>query len=186
MSDHAPPLTNYVLGEFDTSTALLAATTTLRKEGVGVLDTHTPYPVHGIEEALDLPRSKVGWVAFIGGAAGVLTAYGIQLYFNWYEYPLNIANKPPHSPPVYVPVTFELMVLFSALSIVGSLIVYFWGFPRPHHAVFEHPQFVETASTRGWWLSVETTQHDVADKAKSRMEALGARNVAVIAEEAWE
>jgi hypothetical protein len=170
---------SWVLGEFDSAPELLTAATSLRHEGVGVLDTHTPYPVHGIEQALGIPRSSIGWVAAVGGLVGILTAYGMQLYFNWWEFPLNIGNRPPHSPPVYVPITFELMVLFASLFIVGSLIVWYWRFPRPHHPVFEHEPFVRTATTSGWWLSVNTEE---AERARDRLVGLGARNVAVIVE----
>jgi len=171
-----------VLGELDGPRELLATVKTLRGEHVRELDTHTPYPVHGLDEALGLPRSTIPWWAFFGGLAGAVTAYAMQLYFNWWEYPLNIANKPPHSPAVYVPVTFELMVLFSALTIVGALVVRFWGFPRPHHPVFEHEPFVQTASASGFWVSVSTRIADDAERAKARLEALGAKNVAVIRE----
>lgn len=175
-------MTHWVLGELDGPSALLGAVHALRTENVRELDTHTPYPVHGLEEALGLPRSRVAWWAFFGGLGGAVGAYALQLYFNWWEYPLNIANKPPHSPPVYVPVTFELMVLFSALTIVGSLIVHFWGFPRPHHPVFEHEPFVKTASASGFWVSVSTQVPEDAEKAKQRLEALGAKNIAVMVE----
>ena len=94
-----------VLGEFAEPAAMLGAVKTLRSEHVRELDTHTPYPVHGLEEALGLPRSRVPWFAFFGGLAGAVGAYALQLYFNWWEYPLNIANKPPHSPPVEKPCT---------------------------------------------------------------------------------
>jgi hypothetical protein len=171
-----------VLGEFQEPRALLDAVRTLRGEHVRELDTHTPYPVHGLEDALGLPRSTIGWWTLFGGLAGALTAYGMQLYFNWWEFPLNIGNRPPHSPPVYVPVTFELMVLFAALTIVGSLIGWFWGFPRPHHPVFEHEPFVKTASASAFWVSVTTRIGEDAEKAKGRLEALGAKNVAIIQE----
>lgn len=174
--------THVVLGELADASALLEAVKTLRGENVRELDTHTPFPVHGIERALGLPRSTVGWWALVGGLTGAVAAYATQLYFNWWEFPLNIANKPPHSPPVYVPVTFELMVLFAALTIVGSLVVHFWGFPRPHHPVFEHEAFVQSASASGFWVSVSTQVGEDANKAKGRLEALGAKNIAVIVE----
>ncbi len=175
-------MTHVVLGELASPAALLEAVKTLRKENVRELDTHTPWPVHGLEEALGLPRSRVTWVAFFGGLFGAAGAYLLQLYFNAWEYPLNIANKPPHSAAPFVPVTFELMVLGAALAIVGSLVVWFWGFPRPHHPVFEHDAFVKTASSSGYWVSVSARAGEEAEKAKSRLEALGAKNVAVIVE----
>ncbi|MBX7112795.1 MAG: DUF3341 domain-containing protein [Myxococcaceae bacterium] len=171
----------WVLGEFEGSEALLAATRLLRAEGLRALDTHTPYPVRGLEEALGLPRSGVSTVAFVGGVVGVLTAYLTMVYFNVVEYPLNLANKPPHSPPVFIPVTFEIMVLFSSLAIVTSLVVYFWAFPRLHHPLFEHDAF-RSASSHGWWLSVNSEMPDMVMRARERLDALGAKNVTVIHE----
>jgi hypothetical protein len=184
MSAAAATTKYWVLGEFNDSDALLSSTTKLREEKAGELDTYTAYPVHGIEEALGLKRSKVTFVAFAGGLTGAITAWSLQLYFNylswWHGYAVNIGNKPPHAPPVYVPVTFELMVLLAGLSIVGSLIVYFWGFPHPHHPVFESEAFVKTASTSGWWVSVTLDAHEKVDAVRSRLEALGAKNVSVV------
>lgn len=179
----AAKIRHWVCGEFKDSTGMLTATKTLREEGVGELDTHTAYPIHGIDEALGLKRSRVSAFALVGGITGVATAQFLQLYFNWYDYPLNIANKAPLSEPVFVPVTFELMVLLSCLSIVGSLIVYFWKLPQPFHPLFEHEPFVKTASTSGWWVSVNSDDVAVADKAKARLEALGASNIGVIEED---
>jgi hypothetical protein len=175
-------MTQWVLGEFSNANALLGAAVVARDEKLGELDTYTPYPVHGLEQAIGISRSTVGWVAFVGGLTGVLTGYGIQLYFNWWEFPLNIANRPPHSPPVNVPVTFELMVLFASLFIVASLIVWYWRFPQPYHPFFEHEAFVRTATTTGYWLSVRPLEADALGRAKDRLTGLGARNVAVITE----
>ncbi len=184
MSGAATKTQYWVLGEFNDSDALLRSTTTLRQEKAGELDTYTAYPVHGIEEALGLKRSKITYVAFAGGLAGATGAWALQLYFNyfntWHGYAVNIANRPPHAPPVYVPVTFELMVLISGLSIVGSLIAYFWGFPQPHHPVFESEAFVKTASTSGWWVSVTLDAHEKVEAIRARLESLGAKNVSVI------
>ena len=182
----ADRLRHWVLGEFDDSAAMLKATSTLRDEKAGELDTYSAYPVHGIEEALGLPRSKITWVAFTGGTLGVLVGYGIQLYWNVFTTPhgwsMNIANKPPHSPPVYIPVVFELMVLLASLSIVFGLIAWFWRFPRPHHPVFEHEAFVKTASTSGWWVSVTLDAKEPIAAVQARLGELGAKNVAVVDE----
>jgi hypothetical protein len=185
MSASATKTRHWILGEFDNSDALLGATKTLREEKAGELDTYTAYPVHGIEDALGLKRSKVTFFAFAGGLTGIATAWAMQVYFNylntWHGYAVNVGNKPPHAPPVYVPVTFELMVAFASLSIVGSLIVYFWRFPQPYHPVFEHPEF-KNACTSGWWVSVTLDAHAKIDDVKSRLQALGAKNIGVVDE----
>jgi hypothetical protein len=173
---------HWVLGEFADSKALLEATAALRAEQLGELDTHTPYPVPGLDEALGLQRSAIGWVAFFGGLVGAAGAYGMQLWFNAVQFPLNLGNRPPHSPGPFVPVTFELMVLCSAFAIVGGLVVWFCRFPRPHHPVFEHEDFVRTATSAGWWLSLNTLEEEAAAVAHSRLEALGAQKIAVVRE----
>jgi hypothetical protein len=170
-----------VVGELAGPEALVRTVEALRGEQHGVLDAHTPYPVHGLDEALGLHRSTVPWWAFAGGAIGAVTGFGLQLYFNFVLFPLNVGNRPAHAPPPYVPITFELMVLFSALTIVASLVFRFWGFPRPHHPVFEHEPFVKTASTTGFWVSVAAVAESAARTAE-RLQALGATNVAVIEE----
>ena len=104
MSAAAAKTQYWVLGEFNDSDALLSGTTTLRQEKAGELDTYTAYPVPGIEEALGVARSKVTYVAFAGGLTGAVGAWALQLYFNyfntWHGYAVNIANRPPHAPPV--------------------------------------------------------------------------------------
>lgn len=177
----------WLLGQFNDSDGMLTAARTLREEKAGAVDLYTPYPVHGLEEALGLGRSRVTFFAAAGGFTGICTALFLQLYFNaydtWHGIAANIANRPPFSLPVAIPVTFELMVLLASLSIVGSLIVYFWGFPRPHHPVFEHEAFVNTASTSGFWVSVTVPEPAQVDGVKARLEALGAKNIGVIEEE---
>ena len=136
---------------------------TLRGEHVRELDTHTPYPVPGLEQALGVARSTVAWWALGGGVIGAAGAWALQR-------------------PTPLPVAFQLSLLGAALTLVGALVVKLWGFPRLHHPVFEHAPFVQTASSSGFWVSVSTRVAEDAERAKGRLEALGAKNVAVIVE----
>lgn len=170
----------WVLGQFDRPEPLLEAARRLRVEGFTELDAHSPYPLPGAEEALFVGRSKVPLLAFLGGAAGVLAAYALQFWTAAIDYPIEVANRAPHAPPAFVPVTFELMVLFSALAIFVGLF-FLWRFPRPHHPAFELEEF-RSASTHAFWMSV-ATEPERAETVRARLEQQGAARVAVLEEE---
>ncbi|ACL64202.1 conserved hypothetical protein-transmembrane prediction [Anaeromyxobacter dehalogenans 2CP-1] len=170
----------YVLGEFGAEAALLDAARTLRARGGATLDLHSPYPLHGAEEALGLRRSTVPLVALVAGITGAVSGYLLQWYTVGYDWPLNVGNRPPHSAPAFIPVTFELGVLFSALSIFVGLLAVYFGFPRVHHPVFEVEAF-RSASIDGLWLSAEVEAGD-ADAVAAELRRLGARLVSVVPE----
>ncbi len=170
----------YVLGEFEREHPLLEAARALRAKGHRNLDLHSPYPLHGADEALGLRRSTVPLVTLIAGVTGAVSGYVLQVYVNAFDWPLNVGNRPPHSPPAFIPVTFELGVLFAALSIFLGLIFVYFGFPRVHHPAFEVEAF-RSASIDGLWLSaeVEGTQ---AETIAQELRRLGARQVSIVAE----
>ncbi len=168
----------WVLGEFSEDRKLLEAARSLRAEGVDGLDLHSPYPIHGAEEALGLRRSTVPIVALIGGLTGAITGYLIQWYTVGFDWPLNVGNRPPHSPPAFVPVTFELGVLVSALSIFFGLLFAYFRFPRVHHPVFEVEAF-RSASIDRLWLSAAVAD-DRAEAVAASLRRLGAAQVSVV------
>jgi hypothetical protein len=169
---------SYVLGEFEDDRALLAAARALRAQGRASLDLHTPYPIHGAEEALGLRRSTVPIVTLVAGITGALTGYLLQWYTVGFDWPLNVGNRPPHSPPAFIPVTFELGVLFAALSIFFGLLFAYFRFPRLYHPVFEVEAF-RNASIDGMWLSAEVPDPE-CDAVAGVLRQLGASNVAVV------
>jgi hypothetical protein len=168
----------YVLGEFAEEQALLDAARTLRAQGHAGLDLHSPYPLHGAEEALGLKRSTVPLVTLIAGVTGAASGYLLQWYTVGYSWPLNVGNRPPHSAPAFIPVTFELGVLFAALSIFLGLLFAYFRFPRVHHPVFEVEEF-RSASIDALWLSAEVGPAD-ADALAAELRRLGARHVSIV------
>lgn len=168
----------FVLAEFEREKALLDAARKLREGGRGGLDIHSPYPLHGTDEALGLRRSTVPLVALVAGVAGAASGYLLQWFTVGYLWPLNVGNRPPHSPPAFIPVTFELGVLFSALAIFLGLLFAYFRFPRVHHPVFELDEF-RSASIDALWLSAEVEEGE-AEAVASELRALGARKVAVV------
>jgi hypothetical protein len=168
----------YVLGEFSDDRALLEAARTLRAEGTTGLDLHTPYPIHGAEEALGLRRSTVPLVALIGALTGAISGYLLQWYTVGFDWPLNVGNRPPHSPPAFIPVTFEGGVAIAALSIFFGLLFAYFRFPRLHHPVFEVEAF-RSASIDRLWLSAAVPD-DRGEAVAAALRRLGAAQVSVV------
>jgi hypothetical protein len=170
----------HVLGEFEREHALLDAARVLRARGHASLDIHSPYPLHGADEALGLKRSTVPLVALVGGVTGAVTGYLLQWYVAVFAWPLNVGNRPPHSAPAFIPVTFELGVLFAALAIFFGLLGGYFGFPRTHHPVFEVEAF-RSATIDALWLSAEVDGKD-AEPVAQELRRLGARHVSIVPE----
>jgi len=174
-------MTSFVLGEFAEEAALLDAARALRAKGIGGLDLHSPYPVHGAEEALGLPRSTVPLLTLVAGVTGAVSGYVLQWWTVGVDWPLNVGNRPPHSAPAFIPVTFELGVLFASLAIFFGLLFAYFRFPRVHHPVFEVEAF-RSASIDGLWLSAAVGRTE-ADAVAADLRRLGARMVSVVPEE---
>jgi len=172
----------YVLAQFATAEALLEGTTKMREKGWKNLDTHTPYPVHGVEKALGLGRVKIPAIVLGGALSGMILAYAMMYFMNVVDFPINIANRPPHSPPAFIPITFELTVLLGGTSaFLGSLFLLF-KFPQPYHPLFESDNF-RRASIDGFFLSIEVPDGDGKDdQILNDVRGVGATNVELLAE----
>jgi len=108
---------------FDDPERLLAAVAKARGRGWQVADVHAPFPVHGLDGALGLAPSRLGWVTFAGGLAGMLGAVALQVYCNVVDWPLEVGGKPPNSALAFLPVTFELTVLAAGLATAAAFLL---------------------------------------------------------------
>ncbi len=141
-----------LLAEFDDPARLCAAIVDLRVQGFRRLDAYTPYPVHEVEDALALDGSPVAWAVLAGGVAGAAGAYALQWLLVARLYPLNAGNRPPHFPLAFVPITFEMGILFAALAALLAVLVLGRLFSL-WHPVFEAEGF-EGASRDRHWLEI--------------------------------
>jgi hypothetical protein len=109
---------NVVVSTFESEEDILGATQAVREHGWKVLDAYTPYAVHGLDKAMGLQRSRLPLVCFLLGLAGA----GLKVWFEFWttavSWPVNVGGKPFNSLPAFVPVTFEVMVLFAGVSTV--------------------------------------------------------------------
>ncbi|MCC7350643.1 MAG: DUF3341 domain-containing protein [Phycisphaerales bacterium] len=104
---------------------LLHAVADLRQAGYVFKDAYTPYPVHGLPEAMGIRPSRLPWVCFLCGLTGGLLALIGQYYLSAVEWPINVGGKPWNSSPAFIPITFELTVLSAGL---GSLAAFLWRY----------------------------------------------------------
>ena len=106
---------------FEREEDLIAGAAEARLAGFEVYDVYTPFPVHGMDRAVALPPSRLTWIAFLAGALGLVFGLTLQVWTSAYDWPLNVGGKPFNSFPLFIPVTFELTVLFSGLIAIGVL-----------------------------------------------------------------
>ena len=171
--DESPPFG--VVGVYDTPAAIYHACEALRDAGYKHFEAHTPFPVHGLERAMGLPDTRLPWISLLGGAFGL----GGMVWLAWYvnvDYPLNISGKPPFSYQAFVPLFFEMMILFCALATFFGL----WALcrlPAFFHPVMTHPRFHQ-ASDDKFLISVEAKDPKF-DRTATRqlLEKLGAHDV---------
>ena len=127
------------LAEFADGTSLVRACERAREAGYQRVEAYTPLPLHAVSEALG-HKNRLPALVLLGGAAGALVGFGMQYYASVVSYPLNVGGRPLNSWPSFAVVTFELTILFAALTAVLGMLA-LNGLPRPHHPVFGVPAF---------------------------------------------
>jgi len=168
-----------VMGEFDEPEELVKAGHAIRGMGYTKLDAMTPFPVHGIDEALGIPYSKIGWIVLGGALAGILTAQVLIYYVGVIDYPLIIGGKPLFDFTYSIPPTFELAVLFSAIT----TFICTWalsGLPRLYHPSMNYRN-AHRASDDRFLLVVEANDPKFdAQKTAQDLRSVGANDVEVV------
>jgi hypothetical protein len=142
------------LAKYDTAHGVLHAAEKVREAGYTKFDAHTPFPIHGMDDAMGLPDSRVGWIVFFSGLTGVSGAYLMMWWMGGVDYPLVVGGKPGFTLPSSVPIMFELMVLLSAFGAIFGML-HLNKLPRHHHPVFESETF-RSASDDRFFISIES------------------------------
>jgi hypothetical protein len=114
---------NHIVGIYDDDEKVLHAVKSIRQQGIKIADVFTPFPVHGLESALGYKDSRLPDVAFIFGALGTLTALALQIGTYTIDWQVNVGGKSSLPLPSFIPVTFELTVLFASLGMVATYLI---------------------------------------------------------------
>ena len=168
-----------ILAEFGTAGDLYHACERVRDEGFKRWDAHTPFPVHGLDKAMGLRRSPLPWIVLVMGLTGLAGGFGLQWWVHGSAYPLVISGKPYFAWPAFIPVTFELGILFAALGAVFGMFG-LNGLPMHHHPLFKSRVF-ERVTDDAFFISIESWDPKFDPTAtRSLLESLGARSVELV------
>jgi hypothetical protein len=175
-----------VLALFTDPEAILRAAAQVRDAGYRDWDVFTPFPVHGMDEAMGLPRSRVPWITFIAGALGCATALFILFGTMVYSWPGNYGGKPAAAWPSFVPITFEMTVLVGGVStavgalLLGGVLRNAWrSAGRADRVVLDRDI---TSHRFALFIASSDPKYD-ADQARDELRELGACQVRVLGEE---
>ena len=168
-----------IVAEFSSPQSLVDAARQLKETGYTVYDAHSPFPIHGMDDAMGLQLSVLPWIVLTGGFFGVTGGFGLQTWVSTTAYPLIISGKPLFSFPAFIPVAFELMILFSAFAAVFGMF-FLNKIPMLYHPVFKHSRFYKVTSD-GFFISVEAEdkQFDI-NNTSQLLKSLGGEHIEVL------
>lgn len=171
----------FVVGVFDDEEVLFPAVKKVRKAGYRIHDVYTPFPVHGLDKAMGLRETRLHTAGFIYGLTGTITALSFITWVLTYDWPINYGGKPPFSLPAWIPIIFELTVLFAAVGMVLTFcyLCQLAPFVKKHH-------FHLRATDDLFVMVIEVTSRTNVDDLQRFMESVGAKEINVqVAETGW-
>ncbi len=188
MSDHKPekkakpPRAFGWVAEYADDNTLLAAARKVRDSGYSRTDAFTPFPVHGIDEALGIKATVLPWFTLCAGATGTCIALTMQWWMNAYDYPYIISGKPFASWPAFIPVAFELTILFAAYTTVFAMLG-LNGLPKFSNPMFTNPKFDRATDDRFFLWVDSRDKYFNTEKVKSLLDSTGPISVDEVRED---
>jgi len=178
-----PVLTRHhaIIAEFDTPGDAIRAAEQVRDAGFQKWDVHTPFAVHGMDAAMGLKNSKVGWFSFCGGALGLTTGMLMIWFMNGFDYQIVVGGKPLFSPLYAFPVSYELTILFASFATLFGM----FGLnrlPRLHHPLLRNRRFLGVTHDK-FILVIETAdpKYSVTETRKL-LEKTGSKHIEMVEE----
>ena len=150
-----------LLAEFDTAADIMHAAEKVRDSGYKRWDVYTPFPIHGMDDAMGLKKSKVGWFTFCGGAIGITAGYLMIWWMNAFDYAIVVGGKPLFSPIYSFPVAYECTILLAAFGSLGGML-FLNRLPRWYNPIFSSERF-KRASHDKFFLAIEATDPKFSD-----------------------
>lgn len=160
-----------VVAEYDSPDKMLAAADALRQAGFKKFDVHSPFPIHGADEAVGIRQTILPWIVLCFALAGSATALGMIWYLNKVDYPFQISGKPLFALPPAMPITFELTVLFSAISAFVSVFV-LSNLPRFNNPLLRSNTFARSSDDR-FVVAVDAADPLFSDDVEAKLAEFG-------------
>jgi len=168
-----------VIAEFATPAAIMHAAEKVRDAGFTRWDVFTPFPVHGMDKAMGLKNSKVGWFSFLGGVAGYTTGMLMIWYMNAFDYAIVVGGKPMFSPYAAFPPSYELTILFGAFGSLGGML-FLNRLPRLHHPLLKNRRFSKVTHDK-FFLVIECTDPRYSETATVKLlEDAGSNHIEIV------
>ncbi len=170
----------FLLAEFTHATALVSAARALADDGIPIADAFTPFPLEELDELVEHRASRVPWITALSGLAGAALGYALQWWTAVVDYPFDVGGRPLDSWPAFIPVTFELGVLFAAFGAFLGMVA-LNGLPRLHHPLFDHERF-SLATRNRFFVYVPLGRKHAREALRERLRALGAAYIEEVVE----
>ena len=169
-----------LMAVFETPADAMHAAEQVRDAGYSKWDVHTPFPVHGLDAAMGISNSKVGWFTFIGGATGYTTGMIMIWWMNAFDYKIVIGGKPMFSPFYAFPVSYELTILLASFgSLIGMFLLN--RLPRLHHPLLKNRKFCQGASHDKFIVVIETADPKFnADETRKLLAIAGSKHIELV------
>jgi hypothetical protein len=169
-----------LMAEFETPADAMHAAEKIRDAGFTRWDVFTPYPVHGMDRAMGLRNSKVGWFSFIGGVTGYTSGMLLIWYTNAFDYRLIVGGKPMFSPFGAFPPSYELTILLGAFgALLGMLFMN--RLPRLHHPLLKNRRFLRGATHDKFMVVIETSDPKFSEtRVRELLETAGTRHIEMV------
>ncbi|MDZ7718870.1 MAG: DUF3341 domain-containing protein [Balneolaceae bacterium] len=168
-----------ILAEFRNPKELTDASKAIVESGYRHFDTFSPFPIHGIDKAMNLKKSKLGWIVAGHGLLGLAGAFAMIYFMMTVDYPMNISGKTFFNIPAWVPVMFELTVLLSAFGAVFGMF-FLNGLPKLNHPLFSSDNF-KKATDDGFFVCIESNDPQFEEEKVARfLKDSGATNIETI------
>ena len=179
---NGPTVKYGLLAEFDNTADVLRAAAMVRDAGYKRWDVFTPFPVHGMDEAMGLRSSRVGWFTFCGGATGFTLGMLMIWYMNAYNYPIVVGGKPLFSPIYSFPVAYELTILLGAFgSLLGMLFLN--KLPRLYHPLFRSARFAQVTHDK-YFIAIEASDPKFSETdTRKLLEQAGSKHIEEVRED---
>src|SRR5258706_11639066 len=170
-----------MIAEFRTAASVMHAAERVRDAGFRKWDVFTPFPVHGMDRAMGLKNSKVGWFTFLGGVTGYTTGMLMIWWMNAYDYPIIVGGKPMFSPFSAFPLSYELTILLGSFgAILGMLFLN--RLPRLYHPLLKNRRFALATHDRFFVVSETSDPKYSETETRRLLEVLGSKHIEVVEE----